>query len=156
MHRVLLGLLFCVMHSCFFFSSFTSYILFEYCVNTIVYRYLCYADGYDSIVILAGDTRPVEVICHLPVICEENGLPYCFVPSKEVSCIYHGIWVFYSLFTIVNCYVVWKWASLNPPELTTILIKDLKKNGKKYVIVSQVQLAIIKQLITTCRFQFFF
>jgi len=40
----------------------------------------------DSIVILSGDTRPVEVICHLPVICEESGIPYCYVPSKEVSC----------------------------------------------------------------------
>ena len=48
--------------------------------------HLCYA-GCGSIVILAGDTRPIEVIAHLPVICEESGIPYCYVPSKEVSCI---------------------------------------------------------------------
>ncbi|CAH1784834.1 unnamed protein product [Owenia fusiformis] len=36
-----------------------------------------------GLVILAGDTNPIEVICHMPVICEEQDLPYCYAPSKE-------------------------------------------------------------------------
>jgi ribosomal protein L7Ae-like RNA K-turn-binding protein len=38
-----------------------------------------------SIVVLAGNTSPVDVICHVPVMCEDSSLPYCYVPSKEVD-----------------------------------------------------------------------
>jgi len=38
--------------------------------------------GEKGIVIFAGDTEPVEIICHLPLVCEEADLPYCYVPSK--------------------------------------------------------------------------
>lgn len=37
------------------------------------------------LVILAGDTNPIEVICHMPLVCEEKGMPYCYTPSKEVG-----------------------------------------------------------------------
>jgi len=33
--------------------------------------------------ILAGDIYPLDVISHLPVLLEENGIPYIFVPSKQ-------------------------------------------------------------------------
>jgi H/ACA ribonucleoprotein complex subunit 2 len=33
-------------------------------------------------VILAGDISPIDVLSHLPVICEEAGIPYVYVPSK--------------------------------------------------------------------------
>jgi H/ACA ribonucleoprotein complex subunit 2 len=36
-----------------------------------------------GICILAGDIYPVDVISHLPVLLEENGIPYLFVPSKQ-------------------------------------------------------------------------
>lgn len=39
--------------------------------------------GERGFVVLAGDTRPVEVICHLPIICEEKGVPYCYIPAKS-------------------------------------------------------------------------
>lgn len=32
--------------------------------------------------ILAGDVSPIDVISHIPVLCEENQIPYCYVPSK--------------------------------------------------------------------------
>mmetsp|Transcript_4001 Transcript_4001/g.10087 ORF Transcript_4001/g.10087 Transcript_4001/m.10087 type:complete len:150 (-) Transcript_4001:91-540(-) len=35
-----------------------------------------------GIVVLAGDISPIDVISHLPVLCEENGIPYVYVPSK--------------------------------------------------------------------------
>lgn len=36
-----------------------------------------------GICILAGDIYPVDVISHLPILLEENGIPYIFVPSKQ-------------------------------------------------------------------------
>eukprot|EP01123_Difflugia_compressa_P004292 TRINITY_DN15673_c0_g1_i1.p1 TRINITY_DN15673_c0_g1~~TRINITY_DN15673_c0_g1_i1.p1 ORF type:complete len:135 (-),score=23.65 TRINITY_DN15673_c0_g1_i1:20-424(-) len=39
--------------------------------------------GSKGLCILAGDISPLDVISHLPVYCEENGIPYIFVPSKE-------------------------------------------------------------------------
>lgn len=31
---------------------------------------------------LAGDIYPIDVISHLPVICEEAGISYIYLPSK--------------------------------------------------------------------------
>ena len=33
--------------------------------------------------IIAGDISPIDVICHIPVYCEEKAVPYIYVPSKE-------------------------------------------------------------------------
>lgn len=33
--------------------------------------------------ILAGDIYPLDVISHLPLLLEENSIPYLFVPSKQ-------------------------------------------------------------------------
>jgi ribosomal protein L7Ae-like RNA K-turn-binding protein len=38
--------------------------------------------GETGFVLFAGDTEPVEIICHLPLVCEEVDVPYCYVPSK--------------------------------------------------------------------------
>jgi H/ACA ribonucleoprotein complex subunit 2 len=35
------------------------------------------------IVIIAGDISPIDVISHVPVLCEEADVPYAYVPSKE-------------------------------------------------------------------------
>lgn len=32
--------------------------------------------------ILAGDTSPLAILLHLPVLCEEKNVPYVYVPSK--------------------------------------------------------------------------
>ena len=39
--------------------------------------------GETGLVIIAGDISPLEVICHVPILCEEKNLPYVYVPSKE-------------------------------------------------------------------------
>ncbi|KAM4676769.1 H/ACA ribonucleoprotein complex subunit 2 [Discoglossus pictus] len=39
--------------------------------------------GEKGIVVMAGDTLPVEVYCHLPVMCEDRDIPYAYVPSKS-------------------------------------------------------------------------
>lgn len=36
-----------------------------------------------GIVLLAGNVFPVDVIAHLPVLCEEANVPYCYVSSKS-------------------------------------------------------------------------
>ncbi|KAL7746291.1 snoRNA-binding protein [Sorochytrium milnesiophthora] len=38
--------------------------------------------GEKGIVILAGDISPIDVISHLPVLCEDHDVQYVFVPSK--------------------------------------------------------------------------
>lgn len=38
--------------------------------------------GATGICILAGDVNPVDVISHIPVLCEESGLPYIYVRSR--------------------------------------------------------------------------
>ena len=39
--------------------------------------------GEKGVVILAGDISPMDIISHIPVLCEETSNPYVFVPSKE-------------------------------------------------------------------------
>ena len=36
------------------------------------------------ILLLAADTSPVDIIVHLPLVCEDSAIPYCFLPSKKV------------------------------------------------------------------------
>lgn len=36
------------------------------------------------ITVLAGDTLPIEVYCHIPIMCEDRALPYAYIPSKTV------------------------------------------------------------------------
>lgn len=36
----------------------------------------------NSLVIIAGDLSPIDVISHLPVLCEDHSVPYAFVSSK--------------------------------------------------------------------------
>jgi H/ACA ribonucleoprotein complex subunit 2 len=39
--------------------------------------------GDKGLAILAGDIYPLDVLSHLPILCEENDIPYIFVPSKQ-------------------------------------------------------------------------
>nr|QBH73533.1 putative NHP2 protein [Brunneria borealis] len=39
--------------------------------------------GERGLVIFAGDVSPIEIMCHLPAVCEENGMPYVYVPSRQ-------------------------------------------------------------------------
>ena len=36
-----------------------------------------------GIVILAGDISPIELVAHIPILCENNGNPYIYVKTKE-------------------------------------------------------------------------
>ncbi|XP_045597392.1 H/ACA ribonucleoprotein complex subunit 2-like protein [Procambarus clarkii] len=39
--------------------------------------------GETGIVIFAGDVSPIEIMCHLPAVCEEKQLPYIYTPSRQ-------------------------------------------------------------------------
>jgi len=39
--------------------------------------------GICKLVIIAEDVEPPEVVAHLPILCEEQGAAYAFVPSKQ-------------------------------------------------------------------------
>jgi len=36
-----------------------------------------------SLLVLAADISPIDIISHLPVLCEEASIPYIFVSSKD-------------------------------------------------------------------------
>ena len=35
------------------------------------------------IVIFAGDVYPIDIMCHLPIVCEDKKIPYCFIPLRQ-------------------------------------------------------------------------
>jgi len=39
--------------------------------------------GLAKLVLIAEDVDPPEIVAHLPLLCEEKGVPYIYVPSKE-------------------------------------------------------------------------
>ncbi|KAJ3128124.1 snoRNA-binding protein [Physocladia obscura] len=39
--------------------------------------------GAKGLVVIAGDISPIDVITHIPVLCEENDVPYIYAPSKQ-------------------------------------------------------------------------
>ncbi|KAI5481573.1 U4/U6 small nuclear ribonucleoprotein SNU13 [Pseudohyphozyma bogoriensis] len=38
--------------------------------------------GIAEFILLAADTEPIEILLHLPLLCEDKNVPYVFVPSK--------------------------------------------------------------------------
>ena len=39
--------------------------------------------GVSKLIIIAEDVEPPEVVAHLPILCEERGTAYAFVPNKQ-------------------------------------------------------------------------
>ena len=38
--------------------------------------------GISELIIMAADAEPIEIILHLPLLCEDKNVPYVFVKSK--------------------------------------------------------------------------
>ncbi|RKP13925.1 ribonucleo protein-associated protein [Piptocephalis cylindrospora] len=38
--------------------------------------------GISEFIVLTADTEPIEILLHLPLLCEDKNVPYVFVPSK--------------------------------------------------------------------------
>ena len=39
--------------------------------------------GHAKMVIMAEDVNPPELLAHIPLICEEKGIPYAYVTSQQ-------------------------------------------------------------------------
>ncbi|KAJ4461708.1 putative 13 kDa ribonucleoprotein-associated protein [Paratrimastix pyriformis] len=42
----------------------------------------CLNRGIAEFVVLAADTEPLEILLHIPLLCEDKNTPYVFVPNK--------------------------------------------------------------------------
>jgi U4/U6 small nuclear ribonucleoprotein SNU13 len=42
----------------------------------------CLNRGIAEFIILAADAEPLEILLHLPLLCEDKNVPYVFVASK--------------------------------------------------------------------------
>jgi U4/U6 small nuclear ribonucleoprotein SNU13 len=38
--------------------------------------------GICEFIILTADVEPIEIVLHLPLLCEDKNVPYVFLPSK--------------------------------------------------------------------------
>lgn len=53
-----------------------------YCRNGLKDVQMRIRKGETGIVVFAGNVTPIDIMCHLPVVCEEKDIPYCFTPSR--------------------------------------------------------------------------
>lgn len=53
-----------------------------YCRNGLKDVQMRIRKGETGIVIFAGDVTPVDIMCHLPAVCEDKNIPYCYTPSR--------------------------------------------------------------------------
>ncbi len=58
--------------------------------------------GLAKLVVIAEDVEPPEIVAHLPILCEEKGIPYTYVPSKQDLGIKAGIEVAASSIAIID------------------------------------------------------
>lgn len=57
------------------YVSVASFVLFIFLNFNYLFCRLC---------VIAGNISPIDVITHVPILCEESEIPYIYVPSKEV------------------------------------------------------------------------
>ena len=43
----------------------------------------CLNRGISEFIVLAADTEPLEILLHLPLLCEDKNVPYVFVASTS-------------------------------------------------------------------------
>jgi H/ACA ribonucleoprotein complex subunit 2 len=39
--------------------------------------------GERGLIIFASDVTPIDVMSHMPAVCEDNNIPYCYVPLRR-------------------------------------------------------------------------
>lgn len=39
--------------------------------------------GQAEFIVMAADTKPLEILLHLPLLCEDKNVPYVFIRSKQ-------------------------------------------------------------------------
>ena len=63
--------------------------------------------GISELIVMAGDAEPIEILLHLPLLCEDKNVPYVFVPRS----VEHKRKLLHV--------VVWKPISLGPSSIWT-------------------------------------
>lgn len=53
-----------------------------YCRNGLKDVQMRIRKGETGIVVFAGDVTPIDIMCHLPAVCEDKEIPYCYTPSR--------------------------------------------------------------------------
>ena len=43
----------------------------------------CLNRGIAEFVVMAADANPIEILLHIPLLCEDKNIPYVFVRSKQ-------------------------------------------------------------------------
>ncbi|CAG8434506.1 672_t:CDS:2 [Scutellospora calospora] len=38
--------------------------------------------GHEGLVVMAGDISPIDIITHIPILCEDFSVPYVYIPSR--------------------------------------------------------------------------
>ena len=41
--------------------------------------------GISELIVMAADAEPIEILLHLPLLCEDKNVPYVFVPGYVCS-----------------------------------------------------------------------
>lgn len=68
-----------------------------------------------EIVIIAADAEPLEIVLHLPLLCEDKNIPYIFVPSKQNLGKACGV-----LRSVIACCIITKYESNINQQVKTV------------------------------------
>ena len=55
-----------------------------------------------QLVVIASDVSPEEIVVHIPMLCDEKGIPYAFVPTRKDLGVAVGIEVGTSSISVEN------------------------------------------------------
>lgn len=71
--------------------------------------------GLSEFIVLAADAEPLEILLHLPLLCEDKNVPYVFIRSKQALGRACGV-----SRPIIACSVTSNEGSQLKPQITTI------------------------------------
>jgi len=71
--------------------------------------------GISEFIVMAADAEPLEIILHLPLLCEDKNVPYVFVRSKQALGRACGV-----SRPVIACSVVSKEGSQIKPQIQAI------------------------------------
>jgi H/ACA ribonucleoprotein complex subunit 2 len=79
--------------------------------------------GETGFCVIAGDISPIDVVSHLPILCEDRSIPYFYVPSK------HDLGAAACTKRPTSCILVSPDSSFAEKELFDKLVKEAKAEG---------------------------
>jgi H/ACA ribonucleoprotein complex subunit 2 len=79
--------------------------------------------GETGFCIIAGDISPIDVISHLPIMCEDRNVPYIYVPSK------HDLGTAASTKRPTSCVLISPKSDFSERELYDKLVEEAREAG---------------------------